>query len=74
MLEAVELIPLATWATWKVTGRLLRPVDVVRAELAVIDFGDLHARISEPANAQEFARLCRTINNALRRLNGARKS
>ncbi|WP_162641507.1 HAMP domain-containing sensor histidine kinase [Streptosporangium sp. 'caverna'] len=69
VIEAVALISLTTWATWKVTGWALRPVDVVRAELAVIDFGDLHARISEPANAQEVARLCRTINNALRRLN-----
>ncbi|WP_371778912.1 sensor histidine kinase [Streptosporangium subroseum] len=69
VIEAVALISLTTWATWKVTGWVLRPVDVVRAELAVIDFGDLHARISEPADAQEFARLGRTINGALRRLN-----
>ncbi len=68
VIEAVALISLATYATWKVTGRVLRPVDVVRSELAVIGFGDLHTRISEPANAREVARLCRTINNALQRL------
>ncbi|WP_440084935.1 sensor histidine kinase [Streptosporangium sp. LJ11] len=68
VIEAVALISLATYAIWKVTGRVLRPVDVVRSELAVIGFGDLHTRISEPANVREVARLCRTINNALQRL------
>ncbi|MEU4406904.1 HAMP domain-containing sensor histidine kinase [Streptosporangium sp. NPDC023963] len=68
VIEALALISLATCATWKVTGWVLRPVDVARSELAVIGFGDLHTRISEPANAREVARLCRTINNALQRL------
>ncbi|GII52106.1 hypothetical protein Pth03_04950 [Planotetraspora thailandica] len=68
-----ELIALAGWATWKVTGRLLHPVEAVRAELALIDFTDLPARVSEPRNALEITRLCQTINNALGRLHTAKE-
>ncbi|MFG1708395.1 sensor histidine kinase [Nonomuraea sp. M3C6] len=72
-LEAAELIALAAWATWKVSGGLLRPLERVRAELAVIDFSALPARISVPGNAQEITSLCRTINNVLGRLNEDKK-
>jgi signal transduction histidine kinase len=71
-LETAEVIALTAWATWKVTGRLLRPVEAVRAELAVIDFSDPTARVSEPRNAQEITRLCRTINKVLGRLHKAK--
>ncbi|MEW9530437.1 sensor histidine kinase [Microbispora sp. NPDC049125] len=73
VVEAVTLISLAAWATWKVTGRVLRPVEAVRTELAGIDFGNLRAHLSEPAGAREIARLCRAINDVLQRLNGAKE-
>ncbi|MET7330137.1 HAMP domain-containing sensor histidine kinase [Nonomuraea sp. NPDC005650] len=72
-LETAELIALAGWNTWKVTGRLLRPLEAVRAELALIDFSDLPVRIPEPEYAQEISRLCRMINNVLGRLHQAKK-
>ncbi|GII32527.1 sensor histidine kinase [Planotetraspora mira] len=71
MIEAVELIALAAWATWRATSRVLRPVDMVRAELAVMDVGDLGTRVSEPDDVREVAILCRTINAALQRLQEA---
>ncbi|GAA1287028.1 hypothetical protein GCM10009658_33820 [Planotetraspora silvatica] len=71
MIEAVELIALAAWATWRATSRVLRPVDMVRAELAVMDVSDLRTRVSEPDGAREVASLCRTINDVLQRLQEA---
>ncbi|GAA4582534.1 hypothetical protein GCM10023194_17510 [Planotetraspora phitsanulokensis] len=68
-LETAELITLNTWTTWKVTGRLLRPVEEVSAELSEIDFSDLTTRVSEPRNAREITRLCHAINKVLGRLN-----
>ncbi|MFB4278659.1 MULTISPECIES: sensor histidine kinase [unclassified Nonomuraea] len=68
VLETVELVALGAWATWKVTGRLLLPLETVRAELKVINPGDRPARVSDPGNAHEITRLCRTINDVLGRL------
>ncbi|GGO14037.1 hypothetical protein GCM10011574_34040 [Microbispora bryophytorum] len=64
-LETAELIALNAWVTWKVSKRLLRPLDAVGAELSRIDFGHLAAGISVPRRAQEITRLGRTINQAL---------
>jgi signal transduction histidine kinase len=64
-LETVGLTALSAWATWKVTGRLLSPLKTVHAELTVINPRDRPARVSEPGNAHEITRLCRTINNVL---------
>jgi signal transduction histidine kinase len=70
-LQAAALVLLAAWATWKITGRTLRPVDAIRAELAAINTNDLSTRVPEPAGNDEIARLSRTINNTLRRLQHA---
>ncbi|SNS01021.1 Signal transduction histidine kinase [Streptosporangium subroseum] len=67
-LECAGLIALAMWVTWKTTGKLLRPVEVVSAELAMVDLSALPARTSEPRNAREITRLCHSINNLLERL------
>ncbi|GAA1873259.1 HAMP domain-containing sensor histidine kinase [Myceligenerans crystallogenes] len=52
--------------TWLVTGRALRPVEAIRAELAAITAGsDLHRRVPEPGTGDEIARLAQTTNNTL---------
>ncbi|MEV1172197.1 HAMP domain-containing sensor histidine kinase [Nonomuraea sp. NPDC049784] len=72
-LQTVELIVLVGWSAWKVAGRLLRPLGTIRAELAVIDFRAVPARISEPGEAQEITRLCRTINKVVGRMSKAKR-
>ncbi|MEO3813237.1 HAMP domain-containing sensor histidine kinase [Sphaerisporangium sp. B11E5] len=68
-IEMAELIVLVAWGAWRMTGRLLRPVETVCAELRGIDFTDLPARVSTPRNAREIAGVCQSINNLLGRLN-----
>ncbi|WP_157245279.1 sensor histidine kinase [Nonomuraea typhae] len=74
LLEAVVasqvaiLIGLAAWATWLVTGRSLRPVAAMRAELDAVNASDLSRRVSEPAGDDEVAQLARSINSTLARL------
>jgi hypothetical protein len=70
-MESVGAVALTAWATRQVAGRLLRPVEVISAELATIDFGGLSAHVSVPGSAQEITRLCRTINNVLKCLHEA---
>ncbi|MEO3876448.1 HAMP domain-containing sensor histidine kinase [Nonomuraea sp. B12E4] len=71
-LITVELM-VGAWVTWKVTGRLLRPLETVRAEFRMIDPADRPPRISEPENAHEITRLCHTINKVLESLHKERK-
>ncbi|MEV4298067.1 sensor histidine kinase [Microbispora rosea] len=72
-LETAELIALNAWVTWKVGGRLLRPLETVGAELSRIDFAHLAAGISVPRRAQEITRLSRTINQVLGRVQKAKE-
>jgi signal transduction histidine kinase len=72
-IQVAGLIFLTAWATWKVTGRTLRPVGVIRAELAAINVNDLSSRVPEPVGEDEIARLARTINNTLGRLDHAQR-
>jgi signal transduction histidine kinase len=71
-LQVVAMICLTGYATWKITGRILRPVAVVRAELAAINVNDLSTRIPVPPGDDEITRLVRTVNNTLGRLEDAR--
>jgi len=57
--------------TWVVTGRALRPVESIRQEVEVIGAEDLHRRVPEPATEDEIARLARTMNAMLTRLEDA---
>jgi signal transduction histidine kinase len=66
--QALGLLMLASLATWKVTGRTLRPVEDIRAELAGINANNLSSRVPEPSGDDEIARLAQTVNNTLRRL------
>ncbi|GAA2086782.1 sensor histidine kinase [Actinomadura alba] len=70
--QVVALIGLAAWGAWKVTGRMLRPVEAIRAELAAINVNDLSTRVPEPAGQNEIAQLARTINATLNRLEQAK--
>ncbi|MFE9425005.1 sensor histidine kinase [Kitasatospora sp. NPDC006697] len=54
--------------TWWVTGRALRPVEAIRAEVAEISDRDLHRRVPVPATHDEIARLAVTMNATLDRL------
>ncbi|MFD3542373.1 sensor histidine kinase [Streptomyces sp. NPDC058662] len=61
--------------TWRVTGRALRPVEAIRAEVAGISDRDLHRRVPVPATRDEVAHLAQTMNATLDRLeaSGARQ-
>ena len=57
--------------TWWMTGRALRPVDAMRAEVETISAGALERRVPEPATGDEIARLAATMNRMLARLEAA---
>jgi signal transduction histidine kinase len=54
--------------TWVVTGRALRPVEAIRAEVAEISAGQLHRRVPEPTRHDEIGRLAETMNSMLSRI------
>ena len=69
---AVPVVILALGAlTWWLTGRTLRPVETMRVEMAGITGTNLGRRVAEPAAGDEIARLARTMNATLDRLEGA---
>jgi signal transduction histidine kinase len=53
---------------WLLAGRVLRPVERIRAEVAGISAGRLDRRVPEPSGGDEIARLARTMNGMLDRL------
>jgi signal transduction histidine kinase len=57
--------------TWWLTGRVLRPVDSMRAQMAEISATNLGGRVSEPSSDDEVARLACTMNETLARLEDA---
>jgi signal transduction histidine kinase len=71
--QAALLILLTIWAAWKITGRTLRPVEAIRAELAAINVNDLSRRVPEPPGDDEIVRLSRTVNSTLGRLEHAKQ-
>jgi signal transduction histidine kinase len=54
--------------TWWLTGRALRPVESIRAEVESISAGRLDRRVPEPDSRDEIARLATTMNRMLARL------
>ena len=62
------LLLLVAAIAWLVTGRALRPVDVIRAEVDSISSSSLDRRVSEPRARDEVGRLARTMNHMLDRL------
>ncbi|MGV9375500.1 sensor histidine kinase [Nonomuraea sp. NPDC003707] len=67
-IEVGVLIGLASWATWLVTGRALRPVATLRAELDAVHAGDLSRRVTQPPGADEVSQLAKSVNGTLARL------
>jgi signal transduction histidine kinase len=70
-LTAVLVLALAACSaavTWKIVGRTLAPVEAIRADLAEISATDLSRRVPEPAGEDEIARMARTANKTLDRL------
>jgi signal transduction histidine kinase len=57
--------------TWILTGRALRPVELIRTEVEEIGAQDLHRRVPEPPTADEIGRLARTMNAMLARIEEA---
>ena len=53
---------------WWLVGRVLRPVEDIRAEVERISASRLGRRVPEPATGDEVARLARTMNAMLDRL------
>lgn len=56
---------------WWLTGRILRPVEAIRAEVADIGGDQLHRRVPEPHTDDEIAQLARTMNDMLWRVEQA---
>src|SRR5205085_11467786 len=65
------LLFLVALTTWSVAGRALRPVEAIRAEVEAIRDEELARRVPEPATGDEIARLARTMNAMLARLETA---
>ncbi|MFI0450941.1 sensor histidine kinase [Actinomadura sp. 6N118] len=59
------------YGTWRSAGRTLRPVNEIRHELDEITASDLKRRVPVPSHDDEVARLARSVNATLDRLEGA---
>ncbi|GGO08529.1 hypothetical protein GCM10010116_17280 [Microbispora rosea subsp. aerata] len=70
--EVTALVLLTAWATWKVAGRTLRPVEAIRSDLAAVNVNDLDIRVPVPSGDDEIARLARTVNSTLARIEQAK--
>jgi signal transduction histidine kinase len=57
--------------TWFAAGRVLAPVESIRATVADISASDLSQRVPEPTGRDEISRLARTMNQTLDRLQAA---
>ena len=56
---------------WWLVGRTLRPVEAIRVQVAGIGSADLQRRVPEPRGDDEIARLARTMNAMLERVETA---
>ena len=56
---------------WWLVGRTLRPVEAIRAEVASMGARDLDRRVPVPPGDDEVARLARTMNDMLERVDNA---
>jgi signal transduction histidine kinase len=69
LLIGVPLVVVAlALLVWWLVGRTLRPVDAIRSEVADIGGSDLDRRVPVPSGDDEIARLARTMNGMLDRL------
>ncbi len=69
LLVGIPLLLLLVGAvTWFAAGRVLAPVETIRATVADISASDLSQRVPEPTGRDEISRLARTMNQTLDRL------
>jgi signal transduction histidine kinase len=69
LITALPIVLLVVAVTsWVLVGRVLRPVEAIRAEVSAIGAQDLDRRVPEPATDDEIGRLARTMNDMLGRL------
>ncbi|GLX97308.1 HAMP domain-containing sensor histidine kinase [Herbidospora sp. NBRC 101105] len=61
----------ATWITWTVVGRALRPVAAIRERMSEISVTDLSLRVPEPPGSDEIGQLARIANQTLAQLETA---
>lgn len=65
------VVVLLALLVWWLVGRTLRPVELMRAEVADISGTDLRRRLPVPEQADEIARLASTMNEMLDRIDEA---
>jgi signal transduction histidine kinase len=65
------LLALVAATAWMLTGRALRPVEDIRAEVATISEQELDRRVPSSGGDDEIARLAATMNDMLARLEAA---
>jgi len=53
---------------WWLTGRVLQPVEAIRSEVSAMGATELHRRVPVPPRDDEIARLARTMNEMLDRI------
>ena len=69
----IPLVVLAVaFVAWLLAGRALRPVEAMRLEVENISATTLQRRVREPRSHDEVARLARTMNSMLGRLQRSR--
>ncbi len=72
LLLGIPLLLLLVGAvTWFAAGRVLAPVESIRATVADISASDLSKRVPEPSGRDEISRLAHTMNQTLDRLQAA---
>jgi signal transduction histidine kinase len=64
-------VALLATTMWWLTGRVLRPVEEIRREVASITGSELHRRVPVPHADDEISRLARTMNAMLERVQHA---
>lgn len=62
------VVALLAALVWWLVGRTLRPVESIRAGVSEIGGSDLHRRVLVPRGDDEVARLARTMNDMLERV------
>jgi signal transduction histidine kinase len=65
------VVALLAFLVWWLTGRVLRPVEAIRSEVASIQATELHRRVPVPGTYDEISRLARTMNAMLDRVEHA---
>ena len=65
------VLAVVAFTTWRVVGRALAPVEVIRTTVEGVSAADLSGRVPVPATGDEVARLGVTMNHMLDRLQQA---